>query len=338
MIFSWNKPQWQNIMQRKDSLPHALLLRGRAGVGKLDFATLLSHALLCQQPRTAQSNGEQANAEQACGTCSSCLWLKDGTHPDFKLISPEDDSNSESSTKKKTGKKTQISVDQIRQLNDYLSLSTHQVKGRRIILITPAEALNLASANALLKMLEEPPANTLFLLVASQPQRLLPTIMSRCQVVDFPIPAKVDALTWLEEQGVGNSEATLAYAGGAPLAALQMQSQLENNDNLLKQLSMGGKLNPFASAPLFLSAGMDGAIQLIQKWIFDLMSCQLAESAHYHAPQAATLQALCKSVNLSALVQFQKNLVEAKRSANHPLSNEMQLENLLLQYTKIFQQ
>jgi|TARA_B110000208_G_C11800390_1_gene441827 DNA polymerase-3 subunit delta' len=332
MKLLWNKPQWQNIMQRKDSLPHALLLRGRAGVGKLDFATQLSHALLCQQPRT-----EQSNAEQACGACASCLWLKEGTHPDFRLISPEDDSNSESSTKKKTGKKTQISVDQIRQLNDYLSLSTHQVKGRRIILIAPAEALNLASANALLKMLEEPPANTLFLLVASQPQRLLPTIMSRCQAVDFPIPAKADAMAWLTEQGMSNPEATLAYAGGAPLVALQMQSQLETNDNLLKQLSMGGKLNPFSSAPLFLSAGMDGAIQLIQKWVFDLMSSKLAESAHYHAPQAATLQALCKSVNLSALVQFQKNLVQAKRAANHPLSHEMQLENLLLQYTKIFQ-
>jgi|LWDU01.1.fsa_nt_gi DNA polymerase-3 subunit delta' len=328
MNILWNKSQWHNIMQRKGSLPHALLLRGRAGVGKLDFAIQLSHALLCQQ----------SSIEQACGTCSSCLWLGEGTHPDFKLISPEDDSNRESYTKKKTGKKTQISVDQIRQLNDYLSLSTHQVKGRRIILITPAEALNLASANALLKMLEEPPANTLFLLVASQPQRLLPTIMSRCQVVDFPIPAKADAMAWLAEQGVHNPEAILAYAGGAPLAALQMQSQLEANDNLLKQLSTGEKLNPFASAPLFLSAGMDGAIQLIQKWIFDLMSCKLTESVHYYASQAPTLQALCKSVNLSALVQFQRSLVEARRAANHPLSNEMQLENLLLQYTKIFQQ
>jgi DNA polymerase-3 subunit delta' len=83
---------------------------------------------------------------------------------------------------------------------------------------------------------------------------------------------------------------------------------------------------------------MDSAIQLIQKWIFDLMSCKLAESVHYYASQAPTLQALCKSVNLSALVQFQRNLVEARRAANHPLSNEMQLENLLLQYTKIFQQ
>ena len=82
MIYSWQKSQWNNIMQRKNALPHAILLRGRTGLGKDDFALHLAHTLLCQQ----------ANAEGACGVCASCVWLKEGNHPDFKLITPEDES------------------------------------------------------------------------------------------------------------------------------------------------------------------------------------------------------------------------------------------------------
>ena len=185
-MYSWQNSQWQQIMQRT-SLPHALLLRGRAGTGKHDFAVDLAQSLLCSKPKQTR----------ACGVCPSCVWFAEGGHPDFRLISPEDADESEDAPKKKATKKSQISVAQIRQLIDYLSLSSHQVNSRRVILISPAETLNLASANALLKMLEEPPANTLFLLVTSQPQRLLPTILSRCQAIDMPLPSKADALSWL---------------------------------------------------------------------------------------------------------------------------------------------
>lgn len=326
-MYSWQKAQWDNVLQRKDTLPHAILLRGRAGIGKHDFALSLSHALLCQQ-----TSGSQA----ACGTCPSCQWLKEGGHPDFKWITPEDNSANESTSKKKTGKKSQISVAQIRQLYDYLSLSTHQVNGHRIILISPAETLNLASANALLKMLEEPPANTLFLLVASQPQRLLPTIISRCQVLDLPIPSNTEAVAWLSEQGVNNPESALEYTGGAPLEALRIQDQLDANHKLIQQLALGQRLDPFVSAPLFLALGMERAINIIQKWIFDLVSVKLVQNSHYHSQQVNALQALCKSVNLGVLLRFQRDLNEAKKAANHPLSNEMQLENILLQYTRVF--
>ncbi len=322
-MYRWQKLQWQNIMQRKNTLPHALLLRGRAGIGKHDFALDLSHALLCANP----------NKDAACGACPSCLWLKQGTHPDLRLITPENEDENEDSPKKKTAKKTQISVSQIRQLFDYLSLSSHQ-QGKRIILISPAETLNLASANALLKMLEEPPANTLFLLVSSQPQRLLPTILSRCQALDMMMPSKAEAIEWLEAQGLQGAEAALDYVGGAPILALQ--ASLETNLSLSKQLAQGARLDPFACAPLFLSLGMERALETLQKWAFDLLNCKLTQQFRYHAGQASALQALCKSVNLSLLMRYQQTLVEAKKTANHPLSNEMQLESMLLQYTQIF--
>lgn len=311
-------------MQRKSTLPHALLLRGRAGIGKYDFAIELSRALLCSQP----------NHHKACGGCPNCLWFNEGAHPDFRLISPENDDENEEAPKKKTAKKSQISVAQIRQLIDYLSLSSHQVQGKRIILISPAESLNLASANALLKMLEEPPANTLFLLVSSQPQRLLPTIMSRCQTLEMPIPSKSEAIQWLNAQGIQHAEAALDYAGGAPLLAVQAASIA--NEGLIKQLAQGAKLDPFITAPLFLALGMERALETLQKWVFDLLNYKLSAQLHYHVQHANALQALCKGVNLSLLLRFQQTLMDAKKTANHPLSNEMQLENMLLQYTHIF--
>lgn len=325
-MYSWQKTQWQHIMQQRANLPHALLLRGRAGTGKHEFALGLAKTLLCSQA-----------GEQACGACPSCVWFAEGNHPDFRLISPEDaDVAEDAPVKKKATKKSQISVTQIRQLIDYLSLSSHQVKGARVILISPAETLNSASANSLLKMLEEPPANTVFLLVTSQPQRLLATILSRCQAIDMPLPSKLDALAWLKSQAVNQAEIVLDYAGGAPLLALQVAEEGETSISLVKNLTLGAKLDPFVCAPLFLSLGMERALDALQKWVFDLAAYQLTQVLHYHVQHTSALQALCKSVNLNALLSFQNNLLEAKKTATHPLSNELQLENLLLQYTRIF--
>jgi DNA polymerase III subunit delta' len=325
MTYIWQKSQWAHILQQRSNLPHALLLRGRAGTGKHAFALDLAQTLLCDQ-----------KTDQACGVCPSCVWFAEGGHPDFRLISPEDADESEDASKKKVTKKSQISVAQIRQLIDYLSLSSHQVDSRRVILISPAQTLNLASANALLKMLEEPPANTLFLLVTSQPQRLLPTILSRCQAIDMPLPSKPDALSWLKTLHVSNAEAALEYVGGAPLLALQIAEEGEISANLVKNLALGAKLEPFACAPLFLSIGMERALEALQKWVFDLATYKLAHVLHYHSQYASALQALCKSVNLKSLLSFQENLLEAKKTAAHPLNNELQLENILLQYTQLF--
>jgi DNA polymerase-3 subunit delta' len=326
-MYPWQKKQWQHIMQQRTKMPHALLLRGRAGIGKQDFALDVAKAILCQQ---------KSEQQRACNSCPNCSWFAEGTHPDFMLIGAEDADDAEEVIKKKTTKKSQISVAKIRQLIDYLTLSSHQVNSYRVIVISPADMLNGASANALLKMLEEPPEKTLFLLVTSQPQRLLATITSRCQVIDMPLPSRTDALAWLNEQQIGNAENVLDLAGGAPLLALQIAEEGEVGTSLLKNLALGAKLDPFACAPLFLGLGMERAIETLQKWLFDMQTYKLAQVLRYHAQQANALQALAKSVNLALLLRFQDTLLEAKKTANHPLSNEAQLENILLQYTKIF--
>lgn len=333
-MYAWQHKQWQLIMQQGAKMPHALLLRGRTGIGKQDFALDVAKAILC--PQASFQLPTEGQLRQACGNCPSCSWFVEGTHPDFMLIGAEDADDTEEVTKKKTTKKSQISVAKIRQLLDYLTLSSHQVNSYRVIIISPADMLNSASANALLKMLEEPSAKTLFLLVTSQPQRLLATITSRCQAVDMPLPSRADALAWLNEQQINNAENVLNLAGGAPLRALQMAEEGELGTSLLKNLALGAKLDPFTCAPLFLGLGMERAIEALQKWLFDMQAYKLAQVLRYHAQQANALQALAKSVNLALLLRFQDTLLEAKKTANHPLSNEAQLENILLQYTKIF--
>jgi DNA polymerase III subunit delta' len=327
MIFKWQLAQLQHIMHAEANLPHALLLSGRAGIGKHAFALSLSKALLCKN-RSAQ--------HLACEECASCHWFSEGGHPDFRLIEPEDAESTDETPKKKTAKKRQISVAQIRQLIDYLSLTGHQVNSNRVILISPAEVLNSASANALLKMLEEPPANTLFLLVTSQPQRLLPTITSRCQIINMPLPIRSDAIAWLQAQHASNAEAALDYAGGAPLLALGLAEEGDVNAALIKNLALGAKLDPFASAPIFLGIGMERAIDALQKWVFDLIAFKLAQVLRYHLSHDNAFQVLSKSVNLKLLLSFQDKLINAKKTSDHPLSNELQLENILLQYTQLF--
>jgi DNA polymerase-3 subunit delta' len=316
-------------MQAKAKLPHALLLCGQEGTGKLDFATALAHGLLCQSP---------AHDGHACGTCASCNWLAQSHHPDFRLLTPEQESDSGDEVSAATSsRKSQISIAQIRDLSSFLELSSHQTGGYRVVLIHPAETLNPASANALLKILEEPPAGVIFLLVSHQPQRLLPTILSRCHKIDMPMPRQDDALVWLKQQNVKDADRHLAYAGGSPLLALRYASEnISAVEDICKSLSQGPGMDPFYTAAACARQGMAAATVALQKWVYDLADMRLTGEVRYHAAYRSALQTLAKRADLSMLFELHRKLDQARKSASHPLNSELQLENLLLQYTQIF--
>jgi len=329
-IYPWQNKVWQHLNHDRQQLPHALLLHGHAGIGKYDFARTFSKALLCSN---------KGPAGHACNLCPSCHWFDDESHPDFRLLSPEQEASTEDETApaKKTKKKTQISVAQIRELNDFLSLSSHQSSGLRIILINPAEALNQASANALLKMLEEPAPGVIFILVAHQLQRLLPTIISRCQKINMPVPSEEQALTWLTEQGVPNARQQLAYMEGSPIKVFAEQGQFNQLSDIWKLLTMGRKLEPHIAAPALIANSVESGIIALQKWIYDIVAIRLGQQARYHPQHANALQALADKVNLNRLFDFQKKTNEYRKLASHPLNQELQVESLLLDYTKVFQ-
>lgn len=337
-IYPWQIEVWQRLMRQRARMHHALLLQGRAGLGKLDFAMHLAQSLLCQTPIV---DGHH------CGQCTSCNWFLQNTHPDFFIISPESESTSDEDTvstevsAKKTKKSQQIAVEQIRQLTNRIELSGHVEGGMRIVLIYPAESLNLHSANSLLKMLEEPPKNLIFLLVCHQPQRLLPTILSRCQKQEMPAPDMPTALEWLKQAGVPAPEQALHYAGGAPLLALNTSQETSAiTTQAIRHLAQGRNMDAFSLPAILVAKGVDNAMhnamQLLQKWLYDILLVKMTGQVRYHIAQLSALQSLAKSVDLGLLLQFQRKLDEAKKTATHPLNNELQLEGLLVQYTQLF--
>src|SRR5262245_25746173 len=177
----WNEPHLDAIRQRLARLPHALLIHGARGVGKLALAERIAQVLLCEQEK------------KPCGACAGCRWYLAGTHPDFRRVEPEalakepppGDEPAEEAPAKRGKPSIEIKVDQIRGLDDFLNVGSHR-GGLRVVLVHPAEDMNPTAQNALLKALEEPPPGVAFLLMSHWPSRLLPTVRSRCVAVPVP--------------------------------------------------------------------------------------------------------------------------------------------------------
>lgn len=329
-VYPWQQALFDRWMQAGDSRHHALLLYGKRGIGKEHFARQLSAGLLCLQPQQGA----------ACGACTACHWFAESAHPDFKEITPEDDEVAEGS-KKKPRKRQQILIDQIRALQDYLALTPHQVDGLRVVLIHPLEAMNLAASNALLKLLEEPPPRTQFLLVSHQRQALLPTILSRCMQVEMPIPTQAQGLAWLASQSVAHPDWCWHDSGGAP-TMVQAMAHLTELDSyswyqqFKPQLLRGGALEVAAVVSILMKPGMESAIQALQKWLHDLWLAYHAQPLRYHPAEQQAMTALAQKLQLAKVLAFQQQLNRFKITAQHPLNQELQLEQLVLQYQKLF--
>lgn len=179
-----------------DKLSHAVVLKGQKGVGKAHFSRALAQSIYCDNV---------LDQGWACGTCASCTQFEAQTIGDFRWIEPEDGASS-------------ISVDQIRGAIEFLELSRD--KGRKkIAVISAAERLTVNAANSLLKTLEEPPGDTLILVLTDQPERLLITVRSRCQQFEIPCPSLESGQAWLASQGCDDGLLALEVSGNAPLAA-----------------------------------------------------------------------------------------------------------------------
>lgn len=340
VLFPWQLRNWTQLQQLRERLPHAILFHGTAGIGKTAFAERFAQALLCQSP---SADGEP------CGACASCGWFAQYAHPDFRRVRPEaledepsEDGEEAEASEKKTAKASKapskdIKIDQIRALADFMNISTHR-NGMRVVTLYPAEALNTAAANALLKTLEEPPPNTMFLLVSNNLDRLLPTILSRCRKFALDMPTAAEALAWLEAQEVKDAPAWLAEQGGAPLAALE-QSQSGDRDTMddfLRHLANPGVDGALKTADKLQKTSVSDLVSWLQRWQYDLFSHKLCGNIRYYPRYRKELAQLATRTEVSALMRGLKATGDRRRIAEHPLSPKLFIEDMLLEYATLF--
>lgn len=327
-LLPWQLDPWRRLTSNRAGLPHALLFQGRKGVGKLDFAQALAQALLCNSP---QPSGE------ACGTCLACGWFAQGNHPDFRRVEPEAlADNAENGETKGKKASNQIRIEQVRELEGLVNLSTHR-NGMRVVLIHPAEAMNQNAANALLKTLEEPPPHSLFILITHQPQYLLPTVRSRCLKLAFPVPPLDLSTNWLRQQGVADPAPFLAQAGYAPLAALEMVADelQEARRGFLAQLSQPRLMDPLALAEKSEKIDIPNAVKWLQQWVYDLIGCRLSGQIRYQLDYTKEIIELSSNIKVKDALSYQRELLEAQKNVHHPLNAQLLLEQLLLSYMQL---
>ena len=320
-LYPWQKDDWTRLQALRSRTTQGLLFQGQKGIGKLDLAINYVRALLCEHP---------LEDGYACGKCPACHWFDQGSHPDFRMLQPESETEEVEAGKKAS---RQISVDQIRSLSDFMGMSAHQ-GGRRVVIIHPAEAMNTNAANALLKSLEEPPSGLLFILVTHKPQGLLPTIVSRCLSFVLATPDVKVATSFLAAQGVKNPLDALASSGFSPLMALQNSDGSEAREKLLRALQQR-QMDVFALAEALQKTEQVQVVQWLQQWCHDLISQKLAGRLRYHPGSEKLIRELVASLDALDLARLQGVLKTAKKEAQHTLNAKLFLESLLFTYCQL---
>lgn len=317
--YPWLADAWQRLAgyRASDRLPHALLLTGPAGLGKVELARRFLNLLLCREPGDAP-----------CGNCDACAQWRAGSHPDFHEITLAEDDR---------GKlRKQIVVDQVRALSAEMALTARQ-GGWKLALLHPADAMNVNAANSLLKTLEEPPRRSLLLLVSSRPANLPATIRSRCQHLAVSRPPAEAALQWLQREGVQRPELALAYAGGVPLRAKALAGDgvLAQRGRLLQRLAAlqerGASVVTVAGE--FEALDLATIVEFLDAVTEDLVRVmQLPEDAtRLRNPDLLnSLKTLADRVNLTAMHRYRQAIVEARRLVETPVNSRLLLESLLL--------
>ena len=323
MIYPWHESAWRQLAAQWGNRPNAWLLTGRRDTGKTAFARHLAQALLCEQPQAEH---------QPCGSCPSCHLFAQGSHPDYYELAPELPAEGES-----TRKLLQIKIDAVRAVLSPLLQSSVR-GGLRVVLVQPAETMNTQAANALLKMLEEPPESVVFLLVTHNKDRLLPTIKSRCRPFLLPAPSAEEALGYLKTQNNPQAEALLAFHSGAPLFAAEPE-QDAMREELCQLLAKPRLLAMLDYAAAFDKQKWPLAVFLdwLHKWLADIALAQQNLPPLYYPQHQAAIFQVASRTRGAALFQLVHTLNRLSPYGRHTLSVRMQVENLLTGYLAFWQ-
>lgn len=305
--------------------PQQALLRGAYAAGRL------AHALLIHEARGAGGDMLAFWAAQLvlctdakqppCGTCAGCTRAAAATHPDLIVLRPLEDSR-------------QIRIEQVRELSAELALTSHQ-GGYKVAILSPADALNRAAANALLKTLEEPTARTLLILVATQPSKLPATVLSRCQKIAVRAPAREAAVAWLQSiRGPAEWGAALDVLGDAPLFAAEADPhalvEFAAETRRVLEDASAGRADPVVTAERWGRTDLPLRLLCIENWLTDRIRRHFAGAAfsvemnaRAHLQRGPQVPSICRLFGLVDVVQ------ELKASLDAPINRSLALESLL---------
>jgi DNA polymerase-3 subunit delta' len=320
-LLPWQQQDWQYLHHyiQQNRIPQALLMTGHKGFGKQQLAHQFAFSLLCDQPQVSGL---------CCGYCHSCVLLDAQTHPDFIQITPDEPSKV-------------ITIEQIRRLITQLTLKP-QFDRYRVVIINPADAMNIKSANAFLKCLEEPTERTMMLLITDKPAYLPATIASRCQKMHFATPDKATVITWLKQQvSADNPELLLSLAQGAPLLALNHA----NSGNIaLRNKCFNAWLaiaqqrsHPIIVAEDWYKLPESALIFWVTSWIIDLIKCCYHTKAEnlYNTDLFESLQKLAHTLDLKALYKLYDLLLITQQQLDTPINKQLMFEEILIQWSDV---
>lgn len=308
---------------------HGWLVVGREGDGLAQAGLALAASLLCEAPVEGA----------ACGECPSCRWFSGGVHPDFVRLAPEESDDD-------VARLPTIKTDAARGAISFMELSASTERGR-VLLVDPATALSRESANALLKAIEEPPANTRWILLASRPAKLLPTIRSRVLKLALPRPDRDAAMAWLVAEGSGAGEAAraLANADGAPLSALANAAgdQLEATERLVRDLGNPRELPTLAWGSWVEAGGKSQkrdrfslVLATLHDWLVDWARVRSGLLPSRALSDPAILAGIGGNLALAEGLRLRRELLRKLTLPDTTLSARLQVESILLDYRAKF--
>lgn len=315
-LLPWHNAIWQTLEKQitDNRFPSAQLITGSKGSGKKQLIQLLSKRLLCQQP----------TGDKPCGNCGSCHWFEGQTHPDYYWVGPE-------------GKSETIKVDAIRELCTSLRLTSH-AGGVKLGVIYQAESMNLNAANSLLKSLEEPAGNTIFILVSHEPGSLPITIRSRCQTIALETVDNQLASQWLQSKGVKQVADYLAAAQGAPIQAWHMAqgNRLQEQASVFKEFktALSGNVDLVGLAQQWQKKDLKQLYAWLLAWVRDLIKLKLnITQGTLNNPELLTeYRTLNKKLDLTLLFAGHEQLLKAIQLLNTSMNKQLALESLLVHF------
>jgi DNA polymerase-3 subunit delta' len=291
-------------------LAHALLIHEARGTGGDVLALWAAQLVLCTD-----------STHPPCGVCAGCRRVANSQHPDLITLQPIEDSR-------------QIRIEQVRELTAELTLTSHQ-GGYKVAIVSPADALNRAAANALLKTLEEPTPRTLLILVAIQPSRLPATILSRCQRIRVRAPARNEAVAWLQSiRGPAEWGAALDALGDAPLFAAEADPktvvEFACETRRVLEETTGGRADPAVTAERWWRTDLPLRLLCIENWLTDRIRRHFAGAAFsvemgapVHLQRGPHIPSIRRLFGLIEAVQ------ELKSSLDAPINRSLALESVL---------